>query len=144
MYYCGLHWNLKTITIVTTAVTLSNCAFDWPGSDIHTGKTYMSSTLEPHFKDNGGHLSKHKQITLHTKYKEPHIFLSSHHNHLSHHDAKAVVHHVCGHSPVTICRNYSRYCVLSCTVHTTCWLAVVCQGGNAHCQVQMFATLSSI
>jgi hypothetical protein len=72
----------------------------------------------------GGHMSRHKQITLHIKYKEPHVFLSPHHNHFSHHDAKAVVHRVCCHSPVTICHNYSHYRVLSCTAHTTCLLAV--------------------
>jgi len=124
MNYCGLHWSLKMVTVVTTAVTLSNSACDWPGSDIRTGKTYMSSTLQPHFKDNGGHLSTHKQITLHIKDKEPHVFLSPHHNHLSHHNSKAVVHRVYCHSPVTICHNYSHYHVLSCIAHATCWFAV--------------------
>jgi len=30
MNYCGSHWSLKMITVVTTAVTLSNSASDWP------------------------------------------------------------------------------------------------------------------
>ena len=51
----------------------------------------MSSTSQTHFKDNGGHLSKHEQITLHIKYTEPHVFLSPYHNHHSHHNAKAVI-----------------------------------------------------
>ncbi len=89
-------------TVVTTAVTLNSSAFDY---DICTGKTYMSSTLQPHFKDNGSQLSTHEWITLHIKYRMTHVFLSPYHNHLSHHDAKAVDHHVCCHSLVTICHN---------------------------------------
>ena len=93
------------ITVVTTAVTLSNSGFDWPGSDIRTGKSYMSSTLQAHFKDNGSQLSTHEWITLHIKYRMTHVFLSPYHYHLSHHDTKAVDQHVCCHSPVTICHN---------------------------------------
>lgn len=82
------------------------------------------TTLQPHFKDNGCQLSRHEQITLHIKYKKPPVFLSPHHNHLSHHDTKAVVHLIRCHSLVTNCHNYSHYRILSCTAHATCWLAV--------------------
>ena len=125
MYYCGLHWTLKTITIVTTAATLSNSVSYWPGSDIRTGKTYMSSTLQPHFKDNGSHLSRHKQIIWHIKWREPHVFPSSHHSYHSHHDAKAVVHRICCYSPVTICHSVITLSCpqLHCARHMLAWCA---------------------
>ena len=82
------------------------------------------TSLQPHFKDNGCQLSRHEQITLHNKYKKPPVFLSPHHNHLSHHDTKALIHLIRCHSPVTNCHNYSHYHILSCTAHATCWLAV--------------------